>query len=202
MASIMSNKAGMTMAIIPEPGQDRNPYEKDEVTHVKSWNIALSHMNRELQLTPMAYRPVLGEKGSYLKKGETAKFRIRITLQDSDWYTVYKHAVYDIYHLDYSFKLKENKQSLTDRLMKLYDYVMDDKTALWNEEMYKGKGYCPVLYVRSFGADKDAMKNSDIGAVWMLAKLTQDSLMKETRIPGIRNFKILQQVREGFFKEL
>jgi len=45
----------MTMAIIPEPGQDRNPYEKDEVTHVKSWNIALSHMNRELQLTPMAY---------------------------------------------------------------------------------------------------------------------------------------------------
>ena len=24
--------------------------------------------------------------------------------------------------------------------------------------------------------------------------------MKETRIPGIRNFKILQQVREGFFK--
>ncbi len=32
----------------------------------------------------MAYRPVLGEKGSYLKKGETAKFRIRITLQDSD----------------------------------------------------------------------------------------------------------------------
>ena len=71
------------MAIIPEPGQDRNPYEKDEVTHVKSWNIALSHMNRELQLTPMAYHPVLGEKGSYLKKGETAKFRIRITLQDS-----------------------------------------------------------------------------------------------------------------------
>ena len=34
----------------------------------------------------------------------------------------------------------------------------------------------------------------------MLAKLTQDSLMKETRIPGIRNFKILQQAREGFFK--
>lgn len=201
MASIMSNKAGMTMAIIPEPGQDRNPYEKDEVTHVKSWNIALSHMNRELQLTPMAYRPVLGEKGSYLKKGETAKFRIRITLQDSDWYTVYKHAVYDIYHLDYSFKLKENKQSLTDRLMKLYDYVMDDKTALWNEEMYKGKKIIAQSYMSGVsGADKDAMKNSDIGAVWMLAKLTQDSLMKETRIPGIRNFKILQQVREGFFK--
>ncbi len=38
------------MAIIPEPGQDRNPYEKDEVTHVKSWKYALSHMNRELQL--------------------------------------------------------------------------------------------------------------------------------------------------------
>lgn len=191
----------MTMAVIPEPGQDRNPYEKDQVTHVKSWNIALSHMNRERQLTPMAYHPVLGENGSYLKKGETVKFRFRITLQNSDWYTVYKHAVYDIYHLDYSYQLKENKRSLTERLIKLYDYVMDDKTALWNEETYKGQKIIAQSYMADVsGADKDAMKNSDIGAVWMLAKLTQDSLMKKTRIPGIRNFKILQQAREGFFK--
>lgn len=201
MASILSNKSGMTMAVIPEPGQDRNPYEKDQVTHVKSWNIALSHMNRERQLTPMAYHPVLGENGSYLKKGETVKFRFRITLQNSDWYTVYKHAVYDIYHLDYSYQLKENKRSLTERLIKLYDYVMDDKTALWNEETYKGQKIIAQSYMADVsGADKDAMKNSDIGAVWMLAKLTQDSLMKKTRIPGIRNFKILQQAREGFFK--
>ena len=66
-----------------------------------------------------------------------------------------------------------SKQSLTDRLMKLYDYVMDDKTALWNEEMYKGKKIIAQSYMSGVsGADKDAMKNSDIGAVWMLAKLT------------------------------
>lgn len=201
MASIMSDKSGMTMAVIPEPGQDRNPYEKDEVTHVKSWNIALSHMNRDSQLTPMAYHPVLGEKGSYLKKGETTKFKVRITLRNADWYSVYKHAVYDVYQLDSSLRLKESKRSLTDRLLKLYDYVMDDKTALWNEEEYKGKRIIAQSYMSGIaGADKDAMKNSDIGAVWMLARLTQDSLMKVSRIPDIRNFKILQQAREGFFK--
>ena len=67
--------------------------------------------------------------------------------------------------------------------------------------MYKGIKIIAQSYMSGVsGAVKDAMKNSDIGAVWMLAKLTQDSLMKETRIPGIRNFKILQQAREGFFK--
>lgn len=201
MASIMSNQSGLTMGVIPEPGQDRNPYQKDEVTHVKLWNIALSHMNHDSKLTPMAYHPVLGENGSYLKKGETVEFKVRITLQSDDWYAVYKHAVYDVYNLEHSFELKENKQSLTDRLFKLYNYVLDDKKALWNIEEYKGKKIIAQSYMADIlGADKDAMKNSDIGAVWMLSKLTQDSLLIKEKIPDIRNFKILQQSQEGFFK--
>ena len=44
------------------------------------------------------------------------------------------------------------------------------------------------------------MKNSDIGAVWMLSKLTHDSLLINDKIPEIRNFKILQQSHKGFFK--
>ena len=201
MASIMSNQSGLTMGVIPEPGQDRNPYQKDEVTHVKLWNIALSHMNHDSKLTPMAYHPVLGENGSYLKKGEKVEFKVRITLQDADWYTVYKHAIYDVYDLEHSFKLKENKQSLTDRLFKLYDYVLDNKKAQWNLEEYKGKKIIAQSYMADIlGSDKDAMKNSDIGAVWMLSKLTHDSLLINDKIPEIRNFKILQQSHKGFFK--
>jgi len=201
MASIMTNKDRLTMAVIPEPGQDRNPYAINESTHLKHWKIALSHMNHASQLTPTAYHPVLGEIGSYRKKGDVVEFRVRISLKDTDWYSVYKHAIYDIYDLKHSFELKENKKSLVDRLLKQYDYVLDDKTALWNVEEYKGRKIIAQSYQTGVvGADNDAMKNSDIGAVWMLAKLTQDDKLNKTRIPYIRNFKILQQAERGFFK--
>jgi hypothetical protein len=201
LSSIMTNKEGLTMAVIPEPGQDRDPYEKDENTHSKLWKVALSHMNNEAKLTPVAYHPVLGESGSFLKKGEIAEFSVRITLRHSDWYSVYKHAIYDVYKLKYSFELRENKRSLSERLLKLYDYVLDDKTALWHEEEYKGRKLIAQSYLGGVaGADKDAMKNSDIGAVWMLARLSQDKQFNEKRIPYIRNFKILQQSQNDFFK--
>lgn len=201
MASIMTNKDRLTMAVIPEPGQDRNPYAVNESTHLKHWKIALSHMNHKSELTPTAYHPVLGESSSYRKAGDIVEFRVRISLMDADWYTVYKHAVYDIYDLKHSFNLKDNKKSLIDRLLKQYDYVMDDRTALWNEEEYKGRKIIAQSYQTGVvGADNDAMKNSDIGAVWMLAKLTEDEKLNQKRIPYIRNFKILQQADKGFFK--
>jgi len=201
MASIMSNKNGLTMAVIPAPGQDRNAYEKNANTHFSKWKIALSHMNTNAQLNPTAYHPVLGEDGSFLKKGESTEFNIRITLKNADWYVVYKHAVYDVYQLKHFFELEENKQSLTDRILKQYSYVLDDKTALWNKETYQGKTIIAQSYLGGVAsADGDAMKNSDIGAVWMLAKLTSDSLFYQNRLPFIRNFKILQQNTSGFFK--
>jgi len=201
MSSILSNTNGLTMGVIPTPGQDRNAYEKDAVTHVSKWKIALSHMNSNSQLSPTAYHPVLGQEGSFLKKGESTEFSLRVTLQNADWYTVYKHAVYDVYQLKHFFELEENTQSLTDRLFKQYNYVLDDKTALWHKEIYQGKPIIAQAYLGGVvGADNDAMKNSDIGAVWMLAKLTNDSLLYQNRLPFIRNFKIAQQNTEGFFK--
>lgn len=201
MASVMSDKNGLTMAVIPAPGQDRNAYEKNAVTHFSSWKIALSHMNAAAQLTPTAYHPVLGEEGSFLKKGESTAFSVRVSLQQADWYKVYKHAVYDIYQLRHFYTLQQNTQSLSERLMKQYAYVLDDKTAFWNKETYKGREIMAQSYLGGVaGADKDAMKNSDIGAVWMLSKLTNDSQLYKNRIPYIRNFKILQQNTEGFFK--
>jgi hypothetical protein len=51
------------------------------------------------------------------------------------------------------------------------------------------------------GSDKDAMKNSDYGAMWMLANITGDSVLRKTRLPYARNFKFAQQQQEsGFFQ--
>lgn len=201
MASIISNKNGLTMAVVPDPGQDRNPYSNDSNTHNKLWNIALSHMNESSQLTPTAFHPVLGEAGSFLKKGENISFTYRIVLLDSDWYSAYKHAIYDVYKFDKSLKLKETGLSLTDRLFMMCNYVQDKKTAMWHFETYKGDTIAAQSYMSGVtGADNDAIKNSDIGAVWMLSQITGDSLFNKEKLPYIRNFKMHQQVTDGFFK--
>ena len=74
----------------------RDPWEFDHSTQ-NAWQLGLSVMNRDAQLTPVAWHPVLGEKGSYLQQGDTVSFAFRYSLQAADWYTVYKHAVNDIY---------------------------------------------------------------------------------------------------------
>lgn len=41
------------------------------------------------------------------------------------------------------------------------------------------------------------MKNSDIGASWMLASMTGDPRLTEERLPYMRNFKLMQQAPAG-----
>ncbi|MDR3820244.1 MAG: glycerophosphoryl diester phosphodiesterase [Bacteroides sp.] len=201
LASIISNKSGITLAVIPDPGQDRNPYSIDKETHNSIWNIALSHMNSDAHLSPTAYHPVLGENQSFLKAGECTQFSFRITLADSDWYSVYKHAIYDVYEFKKILNLKDTKLSLTNRLFMLYDYVLNEKTALWNFKEYQGDTIAAQSYMSGVvGADNDAMKNSDIGAVWMLAKITGDESLNKNKLPYIEKFKMHQQVKDGFFK--
>lgn len=201
MASIMSTKNGLTLAVIPEAGQDRDPYEKDKITQL-TWRIALSHMNRKAELTPTAYSPVLGQVNSEVKAGEMREFKVRYTLQPSDWYEVYKHAIYDVYKLDESLKLKSTKQSLVNRVLSMHRYVMNDTLSLWRVEDYNGVKIGAQSYLGGVvGSDKDAMKNSDMAAVWMLAQLTDDKELKEQRLPYMRNFKAEQQQKQkGFFQ--
>ncbi len=205
MSSLMENKDGVTLAITPTPGQDRNAYEKNESTHLKLWRIGLSHMNKHYKLTPMAYHPVLGEAGSQLKAGEKLEFKFTVSLKNADWYSVYKHAIYDIYKLPTALSLKDTWQSLTDRVLSLKKYCLDDATSLWQTDDFNGIKIGAQSYLGGVhGADpvkKDAVKNSDIGAVWMLATISDDKALKETRLPYIRNFKLAQQqVEEGFFQ--
>lgn len=201
LSPLMSTKEGLTLAVIPEPGHSRDPWRENKMTH-GDWELGLSLMTRNRQLSPSIYHPVLGERGSYLKKGEIKTFRFRYTLQKADWYAVYKHAVKDVYRFGDVLTLKETKQSLTNRVLSMSHYLRDDSTSMWNVQSYKQLEIGAQDYLSSvYEADGDAMKNSDYGAMWMLATIMDDTVLKEQRLPYARNFKIAQQqATDGFFQ--
>lgn len=198
MASLLTDRQGLTLAVIPEPGYDRKPYAGDRRTHGECWSTGLSHMTRDGQLCPTAWHPVLGEEGSWLEAGGQTRFAFRYTLRRTDWYEVFKHAVYDIYGLKEELALRRSRFSLTDRLEAIYRYVCDDSLSLWRTERCEGIEIGAQAYLGSVvGSEKDAMKNADAGAVWMLAAMTGDSLLRHGRLPYIRNFKLMQQGGHG-----
>jgi hypothetical protein len=201
MISFLRDQNGICLSVIPSPEHNRNPYERNEITHDKIWNIGLSHKNRDNEISPTAYHPILGENNSFLKNGDSICFNYSIRLKNEDWYDAYKHVIYNHYNFAEFLKYKQTELSLSDRILMLYDYILDEKKAMWNKEDYHGK----IIAAQSYhggvkGADKDAMKNSDIGTLWMLSKLTNEKTLSEELLPYIKNFKIEQQVKKGFFK--
>lgn len=200
LSPFISAKNNITMAVIPDPGTGRDPWESNAKTQ-STWQLGLSLMNRKANLTPTAYHPVLGEKGSLLQKGEQISFSFRYTVQYADWYTVYKHAVNDVYRFSDFLALKKTSQSLTARILAMHKYLTDDKTSLWKTEEYKGLTIGAQAYLGGvYGSEKDAMKNSDYGAMWMLANITNDPTLIKDRLPYARNFKLQQQdLTPGFF---
>lgn len=200
LSPFISTKNKLTWAVIPAPGTGRDPWEDDARTQ-DNWQLGLSLMNREGALTPTIYHPVLGEKGSFLKKGDTVTFSFRYTLQHGSWYTVFKHAVNDVYHFNDFLALKKTRQSLTSRILSMHKYLVDNKTSLWNITDFNGMDMGAQSYLGGvYGSEKDAMKNSDYGAMWMLATITDDTVLQQTRLPYARNFKLQQQdTHPGFF---
>lgn len=201
LAPILSNKSGISFTVIPEPGTARDPWESTSNTH-SVWELGLSLMNRKAQLTPTAYHPVLGQKGSYLKAGEKVTFSFRYSIQSADWYTVFKHAAEDVYRLPDFLALKHTRQSLTSRILSMQEYLHKDSTSMWRVENYNNRKIGAQAYLGGVvGSDRDAMKNSDYGAMWMLADITQDSVLLKERLPYARNFKLEQQQEApGFFQ--
>lgn len=201
LSPMISTKNGLTLSVIPEPGLARDPWANDKITQI-DWNIGLSHMNRKAQLSPTLYFPVLGEPKSALKPGESISYTFRYSLTDGDWFKALNHTVYDIYQFKESLALRQSKQSLTDRIQKMHHYLTDPKTSLWNVEEFEGKKIGAQSYLGGVvGSNKDAMKNSDYGAMWMLATATGDSLLTKNVLPYAENFKLVQQeTNNGFFK--
>ena len=194
LASIMTHRSGATLAVIAEPGTAADPWEKDRDTR-PTWKLGLSHMNRDGELSPTLYHPVLGQDGSYLSAGESRTFRFRYTVRDADWFAVTEHAVEDIYRFRQALALREPRHSLTDRLHALHRYVTDDKASLWRVEQFRNRPIGAQVY------NGYAIKNSDYGAMWMMGRITQDPKLTVQRLPYVRNFKLAQvQDEPGFFQ--
>ncbi len=199
LCPLVSTKSGLTLAVIPEPGLARDPWAKDENTHGK-WHLGLSHMNRKAVLSPTLYYPVLGEALSERKVGDSFSYSFRVSLQAGDWFQMLNHAVYDIYKFKESLALRQSTQSLTDRIEQMHHYLIDPKTSLWNIEDFKGRQIGAQSYLGGVvGSGKDAMKNSDYGAMWMLANVTQDPELTQKVLPYALNFKLTQQITDGEF---
>lgn len=193
LSSFLTTAEGVTYATTAAPGTAADPWEKDKSTRNK-WKLGLSVMNREGQMSPTLYHPVLGEEGSYLNAGDSTEFSFRYTIARENWYQTFKHVVNDVYQFKENLLLKQTKLSLTRRLYEMYDYVTSDSTSLWKTYLFKGKEIGAQQYLGGvYGSNKDAIKNADYGAMWMLAKLTGDSLLKFNRLPYAVNFKLTQQ---------
>lgn len=201
LSPIISSKSGFSLAIIADPDLGRDPWANDTNTH-SDWNLGLSHMNRKSELTPSIYFPVLGEKGSHLKTGDSVRFGFRFSLSDKDWFETLNHAVYDVFDFKEGLSLRKNKQSLSSRLNNMYGYLTDPATSLWRLEEFENKKIGAQAYLGGVvGSDRDAMKNADYGAMWMLANATGSPYLKEKVLPYALNFKLAQQqTAEGFFQ--
>ncbi len=201
LAPLVTTRNGITLSVIPDPGLARDPWAYDKITQV-DWQLGLSHKNRKSELAPTLYYPVLGEQHSLKKTGETISWGFRYSLIAGDWFEALKHAANDIYRFREGLELRENVQSLSDRIEKMHHYLTDPKTSLWNVETYKGYTIGAQSYLGGVvGSQKDAMKNSDYGAMWMLAKLTGDPELQNNVLPLAENFKLVQQnTDDPFFK--
>ncbi|MCF2518106.1 glycerophosphoryl diester phosphodiesterase [Dyadobacter sp. CY351] len=201
LSPLISTKNGITLSVIPNPGLARDPWANDKVSQT-DWHLGLSHMNRKSQLSPTLYYPVLGEPKSELNAGEEITYSFRYSLIAGDWFQAIKHAANDIYKFHETLSLRQSKQALTDRIEKMHHYLTDPKTSLWNIEEYEGKQIGAQSYLGGVvGSNKDAMKNADYGAMWMLANATNDPELKEKVLPPALNFKLVQQeTNKGFFE--
>lgn len=201
LSPIVSTKTGVTLSVIPEPGLGRDPWAADHSTQT-DWHIGLSHRNRKADLSPTLYYPVLGEYKSAMKPGESLRYSFRYSLTGGDWFAAINHAANDVYQFDKSLSLRQNKQSLTGRIEQMHHYLTDPSTSMWNVEDYEGMRIGAQSYLGGVvGSNKDAMKNSDYGAMWMLARATHDSLLIQNVLPYALNFKLAQQdTQDDFFK--
>lgn len=193
LSPLVQNSQHITLAVVPEPGTGRDPWLLDKKTQ-GNWNLGLSVMNRKGNLMPTVYHPVLGQENSYLAKNDSLTFSFRYTIKVEDWFSAMKHAANDVYRFKDVLDLKKTSSSLTDRVFRMADYVVDDSLSMWELTSYKNLQIGAQRYLGGvYGSEKDAMKNSDYGAMWMLARLTNNRKLVEERLPYAKNFKIVQQ---------
>lgn len=194
MITSMTEKGGNTLALIPDSGYSRSEYTGRQA-HARHLMAVRPFAHEPAGRTlPTLYYPVLGQDGSERQAGDSVRFGFRVSMTDKGWYELHKHAVYDIYGLGNSLALKHTAIPLYKRMKAIWDYILDDSLSFWRTADYKGLTIGAQDYLGGVvESDRDAMKNSDIGASWMLASMTGDPRLTEERLPFMRNFKLMQQ---------
>ena len=188
LCPLLTTREKITIAVIPDPGTSADPWELDKSTRDQN-KVAMSIMNRHNELAPIAYSPVLGQVGSKINAGNSVSFSFRYSIQANDWFTVFSHAVTDIYRLPYLLDIQQSSMSLSERISRLQVYLQNDKKSKW--KTWESRGY-------KIGAN--GTKIADAGTMWMLANSGNDSVM-QSRLPFVRNYKLAQQQTEpGFFQ--
>ena len=191
LTSILTTSSGLTLGVTAEPGTAAEPW--GETKRCTDWRLGLSAMNRSGELAPTLYHPVLGEDSSYMTPGEKRTFAFRLSFGRHGWWPIFNHIADDIYRFSDSLALRRNRRSLTDRLYGIRRYVVNDSTSRWHAVEFNGDTIGAQEYLGGvYMAKKDAMKNADYGAMWMLGALTADSLLTEKRLPYALNFKLRQ----------
>jgi len=201
LCPIITSKDDISLSVIANPGLGRDPWAVDKYSH-QDWFVAISHKNRKSQLTPTLYYPVLGEPKSKLEAAGKISYGFRYSLLKGKWYQALTHAVNDIYQFNKTLALRTNTQSLTSRIEKMQGYLSDRTTSLWNIEDFNGVKIGGQSYLGGVvGSNHDAIKNSDYGAMWMLANTSHDAFLKDSVLPFALNFKLAQQqTADGFFQ--
>jgi hypothetical protein len=201
LTAIVDTRDDVSYSVIAAPGLGRDPWEKDHITH-EDWRVGISHRNRAAALSPTLFFPVLGEPASYHAAGDTIVMEFRYSVQSGNWYKSLNHAAHDIYQFGKGLALRTNRQSLANRVEAMHHYLTDPKTSRWNIESFQGLKIGGQSYLGGVvGSQGDAIKNSDYGAMWMLAKATGDGRLNENVLPYALNFKLAQQqTKPGFFQ--
>ncbi|WP_156141233.1 glycerophosphoryl diester phosphodiesterase [Sphingomonas sp. 37zxx] len=198
-ASILDLKSGLSIATIAAPGLAQDPMEDNGKARTRS-RMAMSHMTREGALFPILHHPVLGEEGSKRAAGETITFSMRYSLAKRSWFETYKHIARDIYASLTYLDIAKPETSLTERVRRQLVYLSDPKASRWVVAKSEGReigaqeynGWVPYK-------DNDAIKTSDLGAMWLSGTRSSIGDFGKTRLPYVRNLKIVQQDRKPGF---
>lgn len=188
LSPLLTTKDNLTLAVIPDPDMANDPWA-DSVSTRGNNRLGMSLMNRHDELTPVVYSPILGQAGSKVESGDTIRLNFRYTIQNEGWFSVFSHAVNDIYKLPSLLDLQHNFMSLSERVSRMQKYLRNDKKSSWS--IWESRGY-------QIGAN--GSKIADAGTMYMLAKNGKDSVMN-SRLKYVRNYKLAQQqIESGFFQ--
>ena len=179
-AIVQNGRDGPSIAAVANPSLARDPWESDATT-LSTWHVGASLRALSGALSPTVIYPVLGQEGSHLKAGDTLEASFRYLLREGSWEQIPADVMTDVYGVGKYLDLAKAEDSLSHRINRMHDFVVlpDSKWHTWD---FDGL---------TLGAESG--KPSDVGAMWMMAKLTDDPIIVNDRLPYVRNFKLAQQ---------